>query len=255
MAATIQTASRLFGLIGYPLSHSFSKKYFAAKFEKEGIEDAYYELFPLASIHELPDLIARLPNLTGLNVTIPYKEAVMPFLDALDAGAEAVGAVNCIHFEKGRSKGYNTDVYGFEVSLRNTLEKRTAGTGPALVLGTGGAAKAVCYVLTKLEISCQLVSRTPESGHCTYEDLSPSVIEQHPLIVNTTPVGMSPQVDSCPPILYEAINARHILFDLVYNPFETMFLQKGKEKGAVIQNGLEMLHLQAERAWQIWNGQ
>ncbi|HMQ47685.1 MAG TPA: shikimate dehydrogenase [Saprospiraceae bacterium] len=255
MTNSIHLVPRLFGLIGYPLTHSFSKKYFSEKFEQEGIAGAHYELFPLTAIQELPELMAKQPNLVGLNVTIPYKEQVMAYLDALDAGAAAVGAVNCIHFVNGRSTGYNTDVYGFEQSLLNILKEQKNKTQTALVLGTGGAAKAVCYVLKKLEIDHRLVSRSPGIGDCTYEDLDASVVEKYQLIINTTPLGMAPKVDACPPLPYDAIGASHILFDLVYNPLETLFLQKGKERGAVVKNGLEMLHLQAERAWQIWNRQ
>lgn len=251
-AAMEKPACRLFGLIGYPLSHSFSKLYFTGKFAREGIEDARYELFPIPDIKELPALLSGHPELAGLNVTIPYKQAVIPYLSALDPGAEAVGAVNTIKIENGIMTGYNTDVAGFAISLRKLL--RRAGRQPerALVLGTGGAARAVTYVLDQMEIPFVLVSRTPRNGQLSYDQLRQEQVQQHQLIINTTPLGMSPNVDTFPPIPYAGIGAEHILFDLVYNPETTTFLRKGAERGAVHQNGLEMLYGQAEKAWEIW---
>lgn len=243
---------RLFGLIGYPLSHSFSRRYFSDKFAKEGIQDAAYELFPLPNITAFPDLLADHPNLVGLNVTIPYKQAVLPYLDALDAGAEAVGAVNTIKIEQGQLTGYNTDVAGFERSLQQLLRRKDRRPERALVLGTGGASLAVIYVLGQLGIAYQLVSRQAAADRITYEELSTKDVRRHRLIINTTPLGMSPNVDTFPPIPYEGIGNEHLLFDLVYNPEVTAFLRKGGERGAAISNGLNMLYGQAEKAWEIW---
>jgi shikimate dehydrogenase len=244
---------RTFGLIGYPLSQSFSKRYFTEKFAREGIQDAVYELFPLETIQAFPDLIAQQPGLCGLNVTIPYKEAVIPFLDAMDAGAAAIGAVNVIKVEAGRLTGYNSDAHGFEVSLRRFLEKNNARPGRALVLGTGGAAKAVVWVLERLGIDSLFVSRSEGPGRIAYTDLDAHHFEAYPLIINTTPVGMAPNMADCPPIPYHLLSAGNLLYDLVYNPEQTLFLQRGFEAGCPVVNGMEMLYLQAERAWAVWN--
>lgn len=247
---------RLFGLIGYPLSHSFSKKYFLDKFQKEGTADRqYYELFPLEHIEDLPQLQDWYPQLTGLNVTIPYKQDVLAYLTDLDSEAEAVGAVNTIRIEGQSWKGYNTDIYGFEHSLRQLLAGRERLPHRALVLGTGGAAKAVLYVLRKLDIDIQLISRRPGSGVLTYAELAERHLRDYPLIVNTTPLGMSPHPKTCPDLNYEQLSAEHLLYDLVYNPEKTLFLQKGEAAGAAIMNGLPMLIGQAERAWSIWNAE
>ncbi len=244
---------RLFGLIGYPLSHSFSKRYFSQKFANEGIVDAYYELFPLKSATLLPDLLQSYPNLKGLNVTIPYKQQVLPYLNDLDPEASAVGAVNTIKIENGRLTGYNTDVYGFERSLREFIEQQRAAPKAALVLGTGGAARAVCFVLQKLGITYKIVSRQPEQGDYTYATLPESTVEKTPLIINTTPLGMVPDIETFPDIPYHCLSKSHLLYDLVYNPATTAFLEKGKREGAATINGLPMLYWQAERAWAIWN--
>jgi len=250
----LKTYPNLLGLIGYPLSHSFSKGYFSEKFERENIEGFYYENFPLSAIEELPGLIRRFPNLIGLNVTIPYKEAVFPYLDRLDAGARKIGAVNTIkRMADGRLMGYNTDVYGFESSLKKKIKTAGLEVRSALVLGTGGAAKAVYYALDQLRIRYQTVSRDPARGDLTYEELSSSLLAAHQLIVNTTPLGMAPKIDTYPRLPYEALTSRHLLYDLVYNPGKTLFLRKGEDAGAAIINGLEMLHLQAEKAWEIWS--
>lgn len=245
----------LYGLIGYPLSHSFSKKYFTQKFEQEGIENSVYELFPLEQVEELPPLLARYPNLRGLNVTIPYKQAVFPYLDALDAEAEAVGAVNTIKVEQGRCTGYNSDVYGFEVSLLELIQQNNQSLQGlrALVLGTGGAAKAVVYVLKKLGIPYWTVSRTRQQGDLVYEDVDERLLRDHHLLINTTPVGMSPNVTHCPPLLYDKLTPQHLIYDLVYNPEQTLFMKKAAEQGAATLNGLRMLYLQAEKSWEIWN--
>lgn len=248
-----------FGLIGWPLGHSFSKKYFTEKFNREGLADSCsYELFPLDSIEKLPDLLASRPNLRGLNVTIPYKTAVIPFLDELDETARAVGAVNTIRIEKnGRLTGFNTDVIGFEKSLDILISDsdQSAFHNPhsAIILGTGGAAKAVAHVFRKKNWPFQLVSRKAGPGILSYEMVDKSLLSTHFLLVNTTPLGMAPNLDGCPPIPFEWLDERHWLFDLVYNPPETVFLRRGKMRGCRTKNGLEMLHLQAEAAWKIYS--
>ena len=244
---------RLFGLIGYPLSHSFSKKYFTEKFEKENIPDCRYELFPLETIDDFPKLLETHPDLAGLNVTIPYKQLVMPFLDKIDEAAAAAGAVNTIRITGGKQTGFNTDIYGFEISLINLIQSRDHFPERALILGTGGAAKAVIYVLEKLNIDYKTVSRSPDKGNFTYTELNDKIIGEHLLIINTTPLGMSPNINNLPLIPYPSIGPEHFLFDLVYNPAVTAFLNKGKIAGAATSNGLEMLYLQAEKAWDIWN--
>jgi len=243
------------GLIGYPLSHSFSKKYFSNKFKKEKIKEFEYDLYPIESISDLPNLLSKNPDLFGLNVTIPYKEQVIPYLDAIHEEAFAIGAVNTIKIEDGKLTGYNTDVYGFEKSLVDFLTKKTKkiNVENALVLGTGGAAKAVVFILKKIGIEPILVSRNEGKGDLTYQDLDCEIFEECRLIVNTTPLGMSPHLDSCPDLPYHRINQNYFLYDLVYNPEKTVFLSKGEAQGAAIKNGLEMLHLQAEKAWEIWN--
>ncbi len=244
---------RLFGLIGYPLSHSFSRKYFSQKFAAEGLRDSCYELFPLETIDFFPQLIEAYPNLVGLNVTIPYKQSVLPYLDDLVAEAAAIGAVNAIKVDKGRLIGYNTDVYGFEISLMQFLQTNNAHPTHALVLGTGGAAKAVFFVLKKMGIAYQTVSRQPDTGDLTYDLLDEALINQHTLIINTTPLGMAPNIEKFPDIPYHCLSNRHLLYDLVYNPEMTVFLQKGQQRGAATINGLTMLYGQAEHAWKIWN--
>ena len=240
---------QLLGLIGYPLSHSFSKKYFTEKFKKEGVNDFQYELFPLEKIDLLTDLLEKHPNIKGLNVTIPYKELVLPFLKELSPAAEQIGAVNTINIKNGELYGFNTDVYGFEKSLAPLLKSNHQ---KALILGTGGAAKAVQYVLEKLNIDFKYVSRTPQSNQLTYSNIDKNTLTEYHLIINTTPLGMSPKIDSCPAIAYEHLTDQHLLYDLVYNPPETLFLKKGKDQGATIKNGLEMLVLQAEKSWEIY---
>ncbi|MFI5134447.1 MAG: shikimate dehydrogenase family protein [Chitinophagales bacterium] len=242
--------SKLFGLIGYPLAHSFSKKYFTEKFKKEKISDCLYENFPLHSIEEFPSLIESHPDLLGLNVTIPYKEQVISFLDELDETSGKIGAVNTIKISQGKLTGHNTDVYGFMNSIKDLLQPFHSS---ALILGTGGGAKAVAFGLMKMGIEFDFVSRNPDEKELRYEDLDEAVIHQYKIIINTTPVGMFPDIDSCPPIPYELLTSSHLLFDLIYNPDETLFLMKGKQQGATVKNGLEMLQLQAERSWEIWN--
>lgn len=242
--------TRLFGLIGYPLEHSFSKNFFTDKFEREHVTDCRYENFPLRLIEEFTALIQKEASLAGLNVTVPYKEQVIPFLNELDPTAMEIGAVNTIKFSSGKSKGFNTDAYGFMHSIKNLLQPFHSA---ALILGTGGSSKAVAYGLKKMGIEYDYVSRLPLNRELKYEELDEAVMKHYKVIINTTPLGMFPNIDDCPPIPYEYLTRSHLLFDLVYNPAETLFLQKGRERGAMVRNGLEMLHLQAEKSWEIWN--
>ena len=257
--------SKTYGLIGFPLSHSFAKKYFTDKFDNENITDCTYNLFPIDSINQLPQLIKDNPNLCGLNVTIPYKESVIPFLNELDETAKAVGAVNCVKILNSNNspnsrlptpflKGYNTDIFGFRQSIKPFLENQHER---ALILGTGGAAKAVYYVLKEIGIDCYFASRHKNQDTriktFMYEEINENMINAFKLIVNTSPVGMFPDVTNAPKIPYQFITSSHLLYDLVYNPIETEFLKRGKEKGALTVNGLSMLHQQAEEAWRIWN--
>jgi len=244
---------RKFGLIGYPLSHSFSKKYFSEKFEAAQVTDAEYHLFPIENIKALPDLLKVNSELIGLNVTIPYKEQVIPFLDELDEKSEAIGAVNTITIKNGTLKGYNTDYDGFKSSLIKWV-----GSNPmpekALILGTGGASKAVKAVLDNLEVENIYVSRNPIEGQLSYEELSHSqIFKSSNLIINTTPLGMSSHIEAIPNLPYDQLTENHFLFDLVYNPLITAFMQKGIDKNCWVKNGLEMLHIQAEKSWKIWN--
>jgi shikimate dehydrogenase len=242
---------RRFGLIGKKLGHSFSKRYFSEKFEKEGIADAVYELYELPEINFFPALLAREPELAGLNVTVPYKEAVIPYLDELDESAARIGAVNTIKIADGKHKGYNTDFIGFRDTLVGFYPVESAGR--ALVLGTGGAAKAVWAALDSLGIAYTPVSRNPQKNELAYAAITPEVLQAYSLIINTTPLGMAPHVERAPAIPYEALSASHFLYDLVYNPEHTLFLQKGVAAGAAAINGLPMLYAQADAAWQIWD--
>lgn len=239
----------LYGLIGNPLSQSFSKKYFSEKFEKEEIPNTLYELFPLENINLLKDLLVTKPNLKGLNVTIPYKEQVLPFLHTLNPEAEQIAAVNCIKIEDGKLTGYNTDAPAFKQSLLSLLEPHHS---KALVLGTGGAAKAVLFVLKQLNIFYSVVSRNA-GAHFTYSQINKEIIEEYPLIINCTPLGSYPKVNTAPDIPYQYLSPKDYLYDLVYNPAKTSFLQKGEKRGAVIKNGYDMLVGQAELSWKIWN--
>lgn len=248
----IDQVQHLYGLIGYPLSHSFSKGYFARKFKAEGIVGRFYEAFPIDSIEKLPELIRQYPNLKGLNVTIPYKEQIVPYMDELGKGAAAIGAVNTVLIKEEGWFGYNSDIYGFSQSLANAIQRYSLTLEHALILGTGGAAKAVKYALEQSGITPTYVSRRAGEGVITYEELDEKEIEKYKLIVNTTPLGMSPNVDSFPNIPYHYIGENHLCFDLVYNPEVTLFLRKAQQQGAFILNGLEMLHLQAEKSWEIW---
>ena len=238
-----------YGLIGKTLSHSFSKGYFTKKFESEAIE-ASYENFELDTMENIQEVF-QLPNLFGLNVTIPYKEEIIPYLDRLDPIAESIGAVNTVRFFGGQTIGYNTDVIGFENSLKPFLEH---GMERALVLGTGGASKAVIHVLKKIGLDVLKVSRNPGgNSQISYEECNENAFKWHRLILNTTPLGTSPNVDDLPAIAYEGITSNHLLYDLIYNPEKTRFLAEGESKGATILNGLSMLKIQAESSWEIWN--
>ncbi len=255
-----------YGLIGYPLTHSFSKKYFTEKFLKEGLTDHQYDLYPLPRLSDLPQLIKSNPDLCGLNVTVPHKIGVMFYLDKIDPAAKEIDAVNCIKIvkyqpveaffsgelssSKVRLEGYNTDAIAFEASLKPLLKKHHQ---KALILGSGGAARAVAYVLNKLDISYRLVSRRAIGKQLKYNELNAEVLKERTIIINTTPLGTFPNVKECPDIPYELLTSKHLLYDLVYNPEKTEFLKRGKERGATIKNGLEMLHMQAEKSWEIWN--
>lgn len=242
---------RLFGLIGYPLSHSFSKKYFTEKFEKEGLTDCQYELFPIESIEEFPAILQENPDLEGINVTIPYKKKVLTYLDSKENIPAELDACNCIQIKEGKLIGYNADWVGFEKSLSPLLQTHHT---KALILGNGGATAAVVYALKKLGIEPAIVSRNIHKGSSfTYNDIDKNVIEENTVIINTTPLGLYPTIDACPDIPYQFISDKHLLYDLVYNPAKTLFLQKGEERGAAIKNGEEMLVLQAEESWRIWN--
>lgn len=258
-----------FGLIGYPLGHSFSEKYFTEKFKAENLDNCVYELFPVQKLSDLPQLLAKEKYLCGLNVTIPHKIGVMYYLDEIDKDAQEIDAVNCIkvthhhsvksifsgelctlNAHKPKLIGYNTDAYGFEKSLKPLLESHHK---KALILGNGGAARAVKFVLEKLKIDYKFVSRRPLKGMLNYNDLSEATLKEYRIIINTTPLGTFPDVENCPDIPYQYLTNKHLLYDLIYNPAETTFLKKGKEKGAKIKNGAEMLELQAEKSWEIWN--
>lgn len=243
----------LYALVGKNISYSFSRGYFTEKFEKLDLKNHKYINFDIQSIHELPQKIKEnKKQLKGMNVTIPYKLDVFNFLDRIDKKALKVGAVNTIKItKKGRLKGYNTDVYGFKKSLKPLLKKHHK---KALILGTGGASKAVAFVLGNLGVKYKYVSRTPEGKkQISYQDITKELIESYFVIVNCTPLGTHPNVENCPNIPYEFLSDKHLLYDLIYNPSETTFLRKGKKQGTTIKNGLEMLELQAEKAWKIWN--
>jgi shikimate dehydrogenase len=242
---------RKFGLIGYPLGHSFSGKYFSEKFRLESISGCSYSNYEIGSITALTDIL-RDPELRGLNVTIPYKESVIHFLHKKDPVVQEIGACNCIRIDQGQLTGFNTDVKGFEESVS---EKLTAMDKRALILGTGGSSKAVAWVLKKKGIAFLFVSRkkTGAANQISYEYLNHEILGTHSLIINTTPLGMFPETDVCPPIPYEYISPSHYLYDLVYNPAKTLFLEKGEASGARIKSGGDMLAIQAEASWAIWN--
>ena len=246
---------KVFGLVGFPLSHSFSREYFAEKFDKENIQDASYENFEIKTIDDLPALLESYPDLYGLNVTIPYKEAIEKYINDLDYSAKKVGAVNVVKILPDRRLiGYNSDYYGFRTSLESWLGVKVTSVN-ALILGTGGASKAVKAVLEDCNILFKTISRTRGKGDYTYYDLTEEqdIVIEHTLIINTTPLGMYPHVNEAPYLPYDLLNENYYLYDLIYNPGETLFLSKGIENGANIKNGMEMLILQAEKSWEIWN--
>lgn len=245
---------RLFGLTGNPLSHSFSKLYFDRKFIEEGITDCRYELFPVAGAQMIRPLADQFPDLAGLNITTPFKQSVIQYLDKTDSIAARIGAVNCIKINRKQGNpflcGFNTDAPAFRDSLKPLLKPHHT---KALILGTGGAARAVYYALEELRIETQFVSRSKETGYLLYEELTREILVDFTIVVNATPAGMFPAIGDYPEIPFHHLSERHLLYDLVYNPELTMFLQKGIKQGATVKNGLEMLHRQAELAWQLWN--
>ena len=240
-----------FGLIGKRLGHSFSAKYFAEKFEREGLQECDYSLYELPEIGCVKEFMLT-PDLVGFNVTIPYKQQIIPYLDALDAQAREVGAVNCVKIERdGRRVGYNTDVDGIRLSLDKLLGEEKVSA--ALILGTGGASQAVQYVLRERGINYKVVSREKDKADLTYDELTQDVMATHRLIINASPVGMYPACENCPNIPYAMLSGSHYLFDLVYNPLTTRFMELGAEQGAATLSGIDMLYAQAESAWKIWN--
>ncbi|WP_347173982.1 shikimate dehydrogenase family protein [Polaribacter uvawellassae] len=247
-----QESKHLFGLLGKNISYSFSSGFFKEKFEELELSNHQYQNFDLQSIDDFPSLLKKQNSLCGMNVTIPYKEEILPYLSEIDDEAKEIGAVNTIKFlENGTIKGFNTDVFGFLNSLKPLLEIHHT---KALILGTGGASKAIAFALKKLQIEFVFVSRNPQKeNEISYSTLSQEVISNHTIIINCTPLGTFPETDLCPDIPYQFITSQHLLYDLIYNPAITTFLQNGKNKGAKIKNGLEMLQLQAEKSWQIWN--
>lgn len=238
-----------FGMIGLPLEHSFSAKLFSEKFAAEQI-DAEFSLYPIAKIEELPELLKRV-EMSGMNVTMPYKQSVIPYLDSLDEASAEIGAVNVIQFCEGKRKGFNTDVIGFVESIRPLLAETDRR---ALVLGTGGASRAILYGLKKLGVTPTLVSRSADRG-IVYEEITEEIMAQHSIIINATPLGMVPQTEEKPPIPYEWLSDRHLLYDLIYNPAETLFIKEGKKRGCRTMNGMDMLLGQARAAWEIWNNE
>ena len=239
-----------FGLIGYPLTHSFSKKYFDQKFKEKHIHDASFSLWELENINQLPELIKSTDGIKGICITIPYKKKVFEYLDESDDAVKAIGACNCIKIKNDKLYGYNTDILGFKLSFMNKLQPHHK---KALILGSGGASAGIEYVLKELNIEYLIVSRQNLSNNITYTDITTEMINEYQIIINCTPLGTYPNIDTCPPLPYNAISLTNYLFDLVYNPEETLFLKKGKEKGAIIQNGYDMLVHQAEENWRIWN--
>ncbi|UII23301.1 shikimate dehydrogenase family protein [Fulvivirga ligni] len=242
-----------YGLIGKKLSHSFSKDYFSKKFMDLGLTDYSYDLFPLENISQIVDLIKANPELQGFNITIPYKEEIIPYLDSMEENAKEIGAFNVVKIKNNKLTGYNSDFFGFKSSLENWY--KPTKNNKALVLGTGGASKAVAAALGALNIEFKYVSRDNQKASLTYNNFvdSPELILEYPLIINTTPLGMAPNTESMPELPYAHLTSDHFLYDLVYNPTETKFLSLGKAQNCQVKNGLEMLHLQAEKSWEIWN--
>ena len=246
-----QNSKKRFGLLGRNISYSFSKGHFTKKFENEKYQGYTYENFDIQEIGAFPDIIKNTENLSGMNVTIPYKEEVIPFLDKLSKKATKIGAVNTIKFtKKGKLKGYNTDYFGFLKSLKPLLQPHHK---KALILGTGGASKGVAFALEELGIEYTFVSRKASEKAIDYSQLNSDIFQEYQIIINSTPIGTSPNIEACPEIPYEFFTDKHIAYDLIYNPAETQFLKNAKERGAQIKNGLDMLIFQAEKAWEIWN--
>lgn len=242
-----------FGLIGKSLAHSFSKKYFEKKFSELGLENNFYHLIELETIQDFKKNISKIENLKGLNVTIPYKESIIPFLDELSPEATEIGAVNCINFIDGKLIGYNTDVYGFSQSVKPFLDTNHQR---ALILGTGGASKAVAFALKKVGVDVYFVTSSKEKkteNTFFYSEINKLVMNAFKLIVNTTPVGTFPNIEECLPVPYQSLTKQHLAFDLIYNPEQTLFLKKAKERESITVNGMSMLQLQAEKSWEIWN--
>ncbi|MFS4492378.1 shikimate dehydrogenase family protein [Maribacter sp. 2308TA10-17] len=239
-----------FGLVGKDISYSFSRGYFSKKFKELGLDDHSYVNFDLQKIEAFKDLIPENPEIKGMNVTIPYKEEVIPFLTKLDSKAKRIGAVNTIKVNKGELTGYNTDIYGFQKSIEPFLKKHH---NKALILGTGGASKAIAFVFEELEIPYKFVSRNPKENQLSYRDLNNYILKEYTILVNSTPVGTHPNINQKPDIPYHHISKKHLLFDLIYNPDKTAFLITGESQGAAICNGHQMLELQAEKSWEIWN--
>jgi len=247
---------KTYGLIGYRLGYSFSKGFFTEKFEKENLQEHEYVNFELDTIDEFPGIFEKNDHIAGLNCTIPYKQQIMPFLDEIDEEAATVGAINTVKIIRSEDgvklKGFNTDIYGFENSLKPMLSEKHK---KALILGTGGASKAIKYILKKLGLSyvSASIEETLNEGEIRYEDINEDLLKEYLVVINATPLGTFPKVENCANIPYEFLTSDHVLFDLVYNPEETLFMKKGKAQGAAVKNGLEMLHLQAIKAWEIWN--
>ena len=247
---------KTYGLIGYRLGYSFSKGFFTEKFEKENLQEHEYVNFELDSIDEFPGIFEKNDHIAGLNCTIPYKQQIMPFLDEIDEEAATVGAINTVKIIRSEDgvklKGFNTDIYGFENSLKPMLNEKHK---KALILGTGGASKAIKYILKKLGLTyvSASIEETLNESEIRYEDINEELLKEYLVVINATPLGTFPKVDNCANIPYEFLTSDHVLFDLVYNPEETLFMKKGKAQGAAVKNGLEMLHLQAIKAWEIWN--
>ena len=245
-------AKRLFGIIGYPLTHSFSERYFNDKFKELGLTDVAFKPFSIEDINSIIQILTEHPNLQGFAITIPHKKAILPFLQETTEDVKTMGACNCVRIRDGKLSGFNTDVVGFEQSF---IKKLKPHHNKALILGSGGAAAAVEFVLRKLHIDYKFVSRkkNTEADNLTYQELTEEIIHNYPVIINTTPLGTFPKVDDAADIPYHLLTSNHYLFDLVYNPAETKFLRLGKEQGAAVENGYEMLVLQAEENWKIWN--
>lgn len=241
---------KLYALIGHPLRHSFSRDLFTDKFNREGL-DCRFQNYDIQSVERILDIIAEHPELCGFNVTIPYKESIIPLLDDIDAEAKEIGAVNTVKVENGKTKGYNTDIYGFNILLERALKGHQVEH--ALVLGTGGASKAVQYVLSQHNIPYFTVSRSKEKGNFTYDTLTDEVLEKSHLIINTTPLGMMPRIDDFPEIHYQALSSKHILIDLIYNPKRTAFMELGHTWGSKVYNGWQMFEEQAKRSWELFN--